>query len=151
MITYIRTNSDHKDFDQLIVKLDQYLAIINGEENDFFVQHNSKQLIEHVVLGYDEDKIVACGAFKKMDEETVEIKRMFVLEDYRGKGVASQLLTELENWAKEINYKFTVLETSKVMLDAVGLYTKMNYKIIPNYGQYEHVETSVCMKKEINQ
>ena len=74
---------------------------------------------------------------------------MFVPAENRGKGFASIVLKELENWAKEIGYSKCILETGEDMTDAVGLYKKCGYKVIPNYGQYKDVVDSVCFEKEI--
>jgi putative acetyltransferase len=74
---------------------------------------------------------------------------MFVEPASRGKGIAQQVLAELELWAKELHYTACILETGKKQPEAVALYTKSGYTIIPNYGQYLNVENSVCMKKGI--
>ena len=74
---------------------------------------------------------------------------MFTLPEYRGKGIAKTILTELENWAKEENYTTAILETGHLQYDAIGLYQKMGYVITENFGQYIGVENSVCMSKDI--
>lgn len=145
----VRTTSENPDFVKLVVELDAYLAIRNGADNVFFVQFNKIEMLQHVVLVYSGKVAVGCGAFKEMEPGTVEIKRMFVPIDLRGKGIASMVLKGLENWARELGYSRCILETGKDMKDAVGLYTKSNYKIIPNYGQYKEIETSVCFEKRL--
>jgi GNAT superfamily N-acetyltransferase len=72
---------------------------------------------------------------------------MFVLPSQRNKGVASLVLNALENWAKELHYPKCILETSTKQPDAIALYTKNAYKIIPNYAPYENVAVSVCFEK----
>ena len=66
----------------------------------------------------------------------------------RGKGIASKILTELEIWCVELGYKKCVLETGKNQPEAIALYKKNQYNIIPNFGKYEGVENSVCFEKE---
>ena len=129
------------------MELDAHLAVINGTENEFFAQYNKIDKIDNVVLAYEEDIPVGCGAMKEYEKDAMEIKRMFVPMDMRGKGIASDVLQELETWAKELNYSKTVLETSEQLTPAIGLYKKSGYQIIPNYGQYEGVATSVCFEK----
>jgi len=80
----------------------------------------------------------------------MEVKRMFVLPEFRGKGIATKILVELENWAKELLYNKCVLETGKRQPDAIALYEKNGYLKIPNYGQYANMENSVCFEKVIN-
>ena len=74
---------------------------------------------------------------------------MFVSLDKRGLGIAQKILTELEVWAKELDFKSCVLETGKRQVEAVGFYKKCNYKIIPNYGQYKEMENSICFQKNL--
>ena len=72
---------------------------------------------------------------------------MYTVPAARSRGLASKLLGELENWAKELSYKRCLLETGLKQNEAIGLYTKNGYKIIANYGQYAGVENSVCFEK----
>ena len=72
---------------------------------------------------------------------------MFVPVEMRGKGIAVAVLKELENWARELGFEKCILETGDKMQEAIGLYKKCGYYIIPNYGQYEKVERSICFEK----
>ena len=147
MIELIRTTSENPDFTSLNKMLDKELVIRDGDEHEFFAQYNKIDHINHVVLAYNNGEAVGCGAIKKFDEETIEIKRMFVLPAGRGKKVASTILSELETWARELGFKKCVLETGATFKDALGLYSKAGYEISPNYGQYKGVKSSVCFFK----
>ncbi|MBU3011413.1 GNAT family N-acetyltransferase [Polaribacter vadi] len=143
----LRTNSENQDFINLVKKLDTYLKITDGDEHDFYNQFNNIDVLKYVVLVYLNDIAVGCGAIKKMDNSAVEVKRMFVSSDKRGKGIAQKILTELEVWTKELGYKKCVLETGKRQVEAVNFYHKCKYKVIPNYGQYAAMENSICFEK----
>ena len=149
MITILRTNPENIDFIQLINKLDQDIAIRDGEAHIFFAQFNKTDSIKHVVVVYEDNRAIGCGAFKAYQDEIAEIKRMFVNPEDRGKGIASQILGALESWAKELSFTSCILETGKKYPEAIALYKKNGYGIIPNYGQYESVEDSVCFKKTL--
>lgn len=149
MIKTTRTDSSHDDFIHLVRLLDNYLAKIDGEEHEYYHQFNKIDLLKNVVLIHENDLPIGCGAIKAIDNERIEVKRMFTLPESRGKGIASSVLSELENWAKELGFKYCVLETGKRMPDAIGLYQKAGYKIIENYGQYDGVDNSVCFEKAI--
>lgn len=149
MIRLKRTNSDDTDFKNLVVLLDQDLKIRDGEDHGFYNQFNTTNAIKHVIVFYENDIAVGCGAFREKEKDTVEIKRMFVHPDYRKKGIASTLLAALETWAAEINYKYTILETGKKQPEAINLYQKQGYQRIPNYPPYETMDNSVCMKKTL--
>ncbi|CAM3725824.1 GNAT family N-acetyltransferase [Flavobacterium gelidilacus] len=142
----LRTTSENEDFKYLTKLFDEYLVDIDGDEKDFFAQFN-QIYIKNVVVFYENEIPLGCGAFKELDSKTAELKRMFVLPEARGKQIASKILTELESWAKESGFEFCVLETSQKLESAIALYKKFGYQDIPNYGQYIGVETSMCMKK----
>jgi len=114
----------------------------------FFAQFNKIIHIKYVVVAYDENEIpVGCGAIKAYAENVMEVKRMYVLPNQRGKGIASFILKELETWTKELGYKKCILETGYKQPEAIQLYKKNNFQIIENYGQYAGVESSVCFEK----
>ena len=101
------------------------------------------------MICYKDGVAAGCGAFKYFDDGIVEIKRMYVRPEYRRQHIAATVLTELEQWAAELNYAGCVLETGKKQPEAIALYQKSGYTVIPNYGQYENVLTSVCMQKKL--
>lgn len=144
-----RTDSSNTDFQLLVAELDKDLKIRDGEEHDFYHQFNHIVNIKHVVVAYENDKAVGCGAVKSFSAGSMEVKRMYVQPASRGKGIASVILTELENWAREMGIKKCVLETGIKQPEAISLYKRNGYHIIPNFGQYENVENSVCFEKLI--
>lgn len=146
MYKLLKANSNHPDFQKLTRLFDDYLVEIDGDEKDFFAQYN-QIYIDNVIVCYEDEIAVGCGAFKEYEPTVAEIKRMFVLPEKRGKGIASTVLNALEIWAKENGFQHAILETSNQLTNAISLYQKSGYEIIPNYGQYIDVESSVCMKK----
>jgi putative acetyltransferase len=149
MLKLIRTNSENEDFIYLVKQLDVYLKITDGDEHDFYNQFNSLGSLKHVVVAYLDKKPIGCGAIKEVSKKNVEVKRMFTNKDARGKGIGSQVLTELEQLAKLLNYDSILLETGIRQTEAVEFYKKNLYKIIPNYGQYIGVKNSICFQKTI--
>ena len=144
-----RTTSEHPDFRKLINALDEDLYQRNGEAQLQYRQYNQVDHINHVVVVYFEDKPVGCGCFKWFDDQTVELKRMFILPEMRGKQLAARLLQELERWAVEEGFSKAVLETGHRQVEAVRLYTVTGYTLTENYGQYIGMEESICYRKEL--
>ena len=144
-----RTDSTDLEFQQLVVELDKDLAIRDGDEHWFFDQFNKISMLKYVVLIYQNNIAIGCGAIKEYNENTMEVKRMFVPLEMRGKGIASIVLKELESWAIELGYKKCILETGVKQPEAISLYKKNNYLVIPNYGQYSGVTSSVCFEKQL--
>jgi putative acetyltransferase len=145
----LRTNANNESFRLLVKQLDNYLEVVDGSDHPFYDQYNKLDNINHAVV-YLENKIpVGCGAFKPLDDKTVEIKRMFVVPDKRGKGIGLKILRELEEWAAENNFRECILETGIKQAEAIRLYEKAGYLRIANFGPYEGVVNSVCFGKSI--
>jgi putative acetyltransferase len=149
MLHFVRTNSDSLDFRALVYLLDQYLAELDGAEHAFYAQLNITDFLPTVVVAYQNDQPVGCGAFRQVEPDTVEVKRMYVQPTHRQQGIARAVLGELEKWAAELGYPTAVLETGKRQPEAIALYQRSGYEFTPNYGQYAGVENSVCLRKAL--
>ncbi len=147
MIHCIRTNSENKYFRELVRELDADLKIRDGADHSFYSQYNKIDKIKHAIVALDNDIPVGCGAIKELNKDSMEVKRMYVPLNRRGLGIATKILKELETWAHELKYSKCLLETGKKQPEAIELYKKNGYRIIPNYGQYENVENSICFEK----
>lgn len=145
----LRTTSENADFRALVVLLDADLKIRDGDDHDFYNQFNKIDALRNAVVYYLDGRAVGCGAFRPFDAATVEIKRMFVHPDVRGRGIAGEILAELERWAAASGFAACVLETGKNQPEAIRLYQKSGFTAIPNYGPYAGIDNSVCMKKSI--
>ncbi|MBC5993318.1 GNAT family N-acetyltransferase [Pontibacter cellulosilyticus] len=149
MLTLTRSDSSNSDFLYLVQLLDEEVQGRYGEEHATIAPFNKLDNIQHVIVAFMNGEPAGCGAIKKYDEVTAEVKRMYVHPRYRGKGVAKAVLHALDTWAKELNYTFCILETGVKQPEAISLYTSSGYKQIPNYGQYATVKISLCFKKEL--
>ncbi len=147
MISILRTDSVHPDFIALVKMLDADLAVRDGADTIFYAPLNKTDAIRHVIVAYENEQPVGCGAIREFDAGSMEVKRMFTLPATRGKGVATRVLNELQNWSKELGYEKCILETGKRQPEAIALYLKNGFVIIPNYGKYVGIENSVCFEK----
>lgn len=149
MVTFIHTDSKSKDFVSLVKCLDKELAFRDGDDHEFYHQFNSINDIKYAIVAYNNSTPIACGAIKEFDSRSMEVKRMYSLPEYRGKGLASKILKSLEDWARELGYQYCVLETGKKQPEAISLYRKSGYQVTDNYGQYQGIVNSVCFKKKL--
>jgi len=146
---FVYTSAVTEDFLKLCQSLDDYLnELAGGEKNRMeYVPLNKTDDIRDVVVAYDGDVPVGGAGFKRFDERSAEVKRMFVKPEYRGKGVAKGILELIEQKAKEAGYERLVLETGGFLTAANQLYKGIGFLVIPNYGSYADMPESVCMEK----
>lgn len=150
MLNLRRLDSNHADFCWLVPQLDADLRQRYGDMQDDYAPYNLMPQPISVVVGYLDGQPVACGAFKPFAlDGTVEIKRMFVRPEVRGRGYSRQVLQELEGWAAEAGYHSAVLETAIRQPEAIGLYRSMGYSDMEKYGPYRDLPESICLRKSL--
>ena len=79
---------------------------------------------------------VACGAIRPLGKDAAELKRVYVKDEFRGRGYSKVVVKELERLAKERGYDIMRLETGVRQPEAISLYQRLGYHRIPNYGEY---------------
>jgi GNAT superfamily N-acetyltransferase len=146
-IHFIRTDSGHPDFRELVAALDAELRERDGEEHTFYQAFNGIDALDRCVVGYLAGKPVCCGALKGFDPVTLEVKRMYTRPEARGLGMAGRVLQHLETWAAESGFSRCVLETGRRQPEAIRLYTRHGFRQIDNYGPYAGVANSLCFEK----
>lgn len=147
MVRIERTDSSSADFQMLVKFLDADLAIRDRDEHAFYAQFNKTDQLKQVIVLYENDIPIACGAIREWADGIMELKRMFVQPSSRRKGFAKMVVANLEKWTVELGFHTCILETGKNQPEAIELYQKIGFEITPNYGQYANVENSVCMQK----
>ncbi len=148
-ITIVKTNSSNTDFVQLVQLLDADLKIRDGDEHEFYNQYNAIAALQYVLVAYYNNEAVGCGAIKLYQPTVMEIKRMYVKPEHRGKGIASNILTSLELWCSTLGITNCILETGIKQPEAIALYHKMHYTVTANYGQYLQAANSICFAKKL--
>ena len=151
MLRFKYTDGRDQDFVGLCRELDELLnETAGGEENRaHYNQYNLLDDIHDVVLICDDDVAIGCGSFKRYDGERAELKRVFIKEAYRGRGLSKKLVGLLEDLARAEGCSQMILETAERLGAAMGLYKRLGYSIIPNYPPYEDYEESICMGKRL--
>jgi putative acetyltransferase len=149
MIRIERTHSSDNRFIQLTTRLDMELKELYGSSQEEFDQYNIMTGLNTAVIAYIGDEPVGCGCFKPVDAHTAEVKRMYVDTNVRGRGVGAAVLAELENWARNSGFHSFILETGITQTDAIRLYAKHGYLVIPNFEPYIGNELSICFGKSL--
>lgn len=148
-IQLLHTNSDHPAFQRLAGEMEKELYIRDGGLAEINHVLNKIGFIQDVIIAISVSEPVACGSFREFDNESAELKRMFVPTSHRNKGLASKILLELESTAKNKGYKYCVLETGKNQPEAVAFYLKHGYTQVPAFGKYLGSINSICFSKEL--
>lgn len=102
------------------------------------------------LIAYVDGVHVGCGAMRKLDEATAELKRMYVRPSHRGRGVGGAILAALEAEARKLGVKRVVLETGVRQHEALAMYRGAGYVTIEPYAdEYFDSPLSVCMEKRL--
>jgi GNAT superfamily N-acetyltransferase len=146
----LRTDSRNEDFRRLAELLDESLYELYGEDIKIYSKQNSVTYnLKDILIIYINDEPVACGAFKKYDNDTIELKRVFVKKENRGQGISKLIVKEIEELGRINKYSFVILQTGRKQIEAIKLYESTGYEVIENYGVYIGDDESICMKKRI--
>ena len=142
--------SDEKDerFLKLVDELDAGYYERIGDELSKYDSYNEFKNPHVVILALDNDTAVACASYRVFDNDSVEFKRVFVKKEYRKRGIAYNLIVQLEKSVIERNFRYSYIVTGKNNHAAIGLYKKLNYELIDNFGQFGNDDRVVCMRKE---
>lgn len=89
-------DAENRDFHDLTAKLDEYYFMLVGEVEKRYAKYNLPHLFNCRIVAYEDGKPAGCGAWKKIDEGTFEVKRIYIAPEFRRKGVASAVIAALE-------------------------------------------------------
>ena len=144
----IFTNEKDERFLELVDELDKGYFERIGDELSKYESYNEFKDPHVVILALDCDRPIACASYRVFDENSVEFKRVFVKKEYRKRGIAHDLICELEKSVIEDNFKYSYIVTGKNNHAAIKLYEKLNYKLIDKFGQFKDDDAVICMRKE---
>lgn len=148
MLVTNRTTIEDIDFRFLIERLDLELRQRYGEEQDSFLKYNRLDSLARVIVVYKEGTPAGCGCFRPAEMyQVAEIKRMFTLPEFRGYGIARNILQALEAWAREDGFVAVRLETGIKQPEAQAVYKKAGFYVIENFDPYKDSPYSICMEK----
>ena len=144
----IRTTYVNPEFQKLVAQLNEDLARRDGKDHPLS-QFNEIIHLKYVVVVYLKNKAVGCGAIAKYDLVATEIKRMYVTPSHRGQQLGENILSELENWTKELGLSKCILFMGVNQPEAMKLYLRNNFSVIENYGKLKDIPDSICLAKTL--
>ena len=148
---YVRTDGKNEDFIENCRLLDMDLDRRVGRQikREKYQKFNQLDEIREAIVVYDHGRAVGGGAIRRYDDENIELKRVFVHNEYQGQGIWSRLVSLLIEWAAELGYRRMILETGELLAESCAVYKKLGFAVIPNYGPYADMPESLCMAREI--
>lgn len=148
---FIRTDGTNKDFIENCRLLDMDLDRRVGRQikREKYQKYNQLDEIREAIVVYEGNKAVGGGAIRRYDAETIELKRVFVHNEYQGQGIGSRLVSLLIEWAVELGYQRMILETGELLAESCAVYKKLGFRVIPNYGPYVNMPESLCMARDL--
>lgn len=142
-------DADSRDFRDLTAKLDAYYFELVGEVHLRYAPYNDPANFNCRIVAYEGDTAIACGCWKQKSPDTVEIKRIYVLPEYRRKGAASLVIRTLEEHALSAGFRHFILETARTTMDSAALYRSLGYQEIGYYGSPAGAENCRCFEKNL--
>lgn len=150
-LRFVHTHSDNADFRQLAAALEEELKIRDGDDHAYYSSLNEIGFLPYCLVIFIDKEPVASGAFRLFAEKQAEMKRVYVKAGHRGKGIATLLLRELEQWALQTGFNEIILETGLNQPEAIALYNKAGYVSVEKFGKYLESPNSICFKKYLLQ
>ena len=144
-------NAENTDFHDLCAALDEYYFSLVGEVQARYAPYNLPQLMDCRIVAYENGRPAGCGAWKKIDGTTFEVKRIYIAPEFRRKGIASAIIAALEQDAAQHGFTRAILETAPMTGDSAALYLKLGYHEISYYGSPAGAENCRCFEKTLGE
>ena len=141
---------DHPDASMLIAEVQAEYVIRYGGHDGTRVRPDEFAPPHGLFLvGYLGDVPVASGGWRAQRDGAAELKRMYVVPSARGRGLARQMLAELELTAKRAGHHRIILETGSKQPEAAALYRSSGYTDVPAFGYYAEHASSIHLGKSL--
>jgi putative acetyltransferase len=135
---------------ELIERLDKFLTGLYPAESNHLLSVEALRQSNVTFLTVSVDgEVAGCGAFVNQNGEYAEIKRMFVLPEFRGLKLGRRILEELENIARTSGLEIARLETGIYQSEALFLYKSAGYQPRGPFGDYSEDSLSIFMEKKL--
>ena len=151
-LQFRREHLDSPAVQKLFATLNTEVSKRYPEESDSHFRLDAEEIVDGrgaLFLAYLADRPVGCGSIHKLDEDTAEIKRMYVSDDTRGRGIGGALLRSPEAEAHGLAVHRILLETGKRRDPALAVHERAGLRRVARCREYATSALSVCLAKDI--
>lgn len=122
---------------------DDYMIDFLGEDGWCYTRYNENENLENIWIIYSDSFPIGCIAYRQKDDSVGEVKRLYILSEYRGKGISKELLKTVECYAKEQGCTTLFLDTRITLEPAVSIYRSFGFNIVFQQGLYIQMEKKI--------
>jgi putative acetyltransferase len=147
-----REDLDSPAVQELFAALNAEISRRYPEEGPSHFRLDAEEIVNGrgaLLVAYLADRPVGCGSIRKLDDDAAEIKRMYVSDDTRGRGIGRTLLRALEAEAHDLAVRRILVETGEHQEAALALYEGAGFQRVDRFSEYSTSALSVCLAKEI--
>ena len=139
----VSTKSADKEILALFSEHDDYMIDFLGDDKRHYTRYSENENLENIWVIYSESFPIGCIAYRNKAEGVGEVKRLYIREEYRGKGISKELLRTVERYAKEQGCKTLFLDTRVTLEPAVSIYRSLGFKTVFQQGLYIQMEKEI--------
>ena len=142
-MTIVSMNISDKSVLSLFSEHDDYMIDFLGNDKWCYTRYSENENIENVWVVYSDNFPIGCIAYRKKADGVGEVKRLYIRNEYRGKGISKALLKTVECYAKEQGCNTLFLDTRITLEPAVSIYRSYGFNIVFQQGLYIQMEKKI--------
>ena len=139
----VSMNIADKSVLSLFSEHDDYMIDFLGDDKWCYTRYSENENIENVWVVYSDNFPIGCIAYRKKADGVGEVKRLYIRNEYRGKGISKKLLKTVECYAKEQGCNTLFLDTRITLEPAVYIYRSFGFNIVFQQGLYIQMEKKI--------
>ncbi len=136
-------NVTDKSVLSLFSEHDDFMLDFLGDDKWCYTRYSENENIENVWVAYADGLPIGCIAYRKKADGIAEVKRLYIKNEYRGRGISKALLKTIEHYAKEQGCNTLFLDTRITLEPAVSIYRFYGFDIVFQQGLYIQMEKKI--------
>ncbi|MCI7767970.1 MAG: GNAT family N-acetyltransferase [Oscillospiraceae bacterium] len=114
-----------------------------GDDKCCYTRYSENESLDNIWVIYSDGCPIGCAAFRKKGDGVGEVKRLYIINEFRGKGISKKLLVTVEGYAKEHGCNTFFPDTRITLEPAVSVYRSFGFNIVFQQGLYIQMEKEI--------